>query len=246
MTTTSYIQLQVPLQVIELKPRCEAFTNDMLIAPMNNLKINNGNDTQKNKLDKMTKQLTNLKYSIIRDFTAMQGLSVTNRTDEELSAIAEKFPEITDITLPMLNETLNAINEDYPYEFPLWGIIAITVLTTVVAIIIVAICMVCRHKGNCLIEQYFTKDLKRCNSFESISISWPPSRFDINMKVGFKKSTHHSEEPEVKLQEMITKAPPSTKRSMSLTHKHVKNILKRDYNVDFKKYDKKLQEISQI
>ena len=76
-------------------------------------------------------------------------------------------------------------------------------------------------------------------------MSWPPSRFDINTKVGFKKAAHCSDEPEVELQEMLTKNPLSTKRSMSLTQKHVKNILERDYNVDFEKYDKKLQQMTQ-
>ena len=82
----------------------------------------------------------------------MKGLTVTNLSDAELQEIAEKFPEITDITVPELNEKLNSINEDYPFKFPLWGIIAITVLTTIIIIIIVVLTLICRHRGNCLIE----------------------------------------------------------------------------------------------
>ena len=74
----------------------------------------------------------------------MKGLSLTNLTDEELAKVAKKFPEIMDVTLPMLNDTLNKINENYPIEFPLWGIIAMTVVGTILVIIIV-ICMMCRH-----------------------------------------------------------------------------------------------------
>ena len=65
----------------------------------------------------------------------MKGLTIANLTDDELKKIADKFPEITDVTIPELNQKLNAINEVYPYEFPLWAIIALTVLATVVIII---------------------------------------------------------------------------------------------------------------
>ena len=47
LTTTSYIQLKVPLQVIELKPGCQAFTSNMLITPMNNLQITMKNSESK-------------------------------------------------------------------------------------------------------------------------------------------------------------------------------------------------------
>ena len=87
----------------------------------------------------------------------MQGLTVANLTDEELQAIAEKFPEITDVTIPELNQELNAINKVYPYEFPLWGIIALTVLATILVIICVTVMIACRHRGRCKVERYFTK-----------------------------------------------------------------------------------------
>ena len=83
---------------------------------------------------------------------SMQGLTVANLMDEELQAIAEKFPEITDITIPELNQEINAINKVYPYECPLWGIIALTVLATILVIICVTVTIACRHRGRCKVE----------------------------------------------------------------------------------------------
>ena len=100
----------------------------------------------------------------------MKALKITNLSDTELQKIAEKFPEITDLTLPELDEQLSAINEDYPFEFPLWAIIAITVLVTIVAIILKAVTIVCRHSGKCLVEQYFTKSLAKGNSLNTTSV----------------------------------------------------------------------------
>ena len=88
----------------------------------------------------------------MRDFTSMQGLTISNLTDEELQTIAEKFPEITDVTIPELNQELNAINEVYPYKFSLWGIIALTVLATILVIICVTVTIACRHRGKCKVK----------------------------------------------------------------------------------------------
>ena len=145
LTTTSYIfKLKVPLQVTELKPGCEAFTSNMLITPMNSIQIMMRNP-ESNKNTKLAAQLTNLRYSSVRDFMSMQGLTIANLTDEELQSIAEKFPEITDVTIPELNQELNAINEVYLYEFPLWEIIALTILATLLVIICVTVTIACRH-----------------------------------------------------------------------------------------------------
>ena len=59
---------------------------------MNNLHFDTGKSSSGNRA------MTNLQYSTIRDFTAMKNLTVTNLSDAELQEIAEKFPEITDIT----------------------------------------------------------------------------------------------------------------------------------------------------
>ena len=88
----------------------------------------------------------------MRDFMSMQGLTIANLMDEELQSIAEKFPEITDVTIPELNQELNAINKVYLYEFPLWGIIALTVLATILVIICVTVMIACRQRGRCKVE----------------------------------------------------------------------------------------------
>ena len=240
LTTTSYIQLKVPLQVIELKPGCEAFTSNMLITPMNNIQIMMRNP-ESNKNTKLAAQLTNLRYSSMRDFTSMQGLTIANLTDEELQTIAEKFPEITDVTIPELNQELNAINKVYPYEFPLWGIIALTVLATILVIICVTVMIACRHRGRCKVEQYFTKSSKKAKTFETVKYK-PPSKQDLKTRNSIASSCR-SGEIEIQMCELVPKKGPAKTTLTPVTPNCVKNILQRDYNIDFTRYDKKMMEV---
>ena len=235
LTTTSYIQLKVPLQIVELKQGCEAFTSNMLITPMNNIQIKTNKAKSLN--TNLASRLTNLRYSSVRDFTSMKGLTVANLTDDELKKIADKFPEITDVTIPELNQKLNAINEVYPYEFPLWAIIALTVLATVVIIICATITIACRHRGKCKVERYFTK--RKPKTFESVKYT-PPSKHNLKQE---DSNTSPRISGEIEIQHCEPKFKKAPIKPTPVTPTCVKNILQRDYNIDFTRYDRKMSEV---
>ena len=137
----------------------------------------------------------------------------------------EKFPEITDVTVPELNERLNAINKNYPFEFPLWGIIALTVLTTVVVIILTTVTVICRCRGHCLVERYFTKKSRKPVSFDSVHYQ-PPSKTDLKSEDNSGNFSVKPAEKEFQLQEMNPKAPSrSARKSTPVTPNCVKGIL---------------------
>ena len=161
--------------------------------------------------------------------------------DEDLQTIAEKFPEITDVTIPELNQELNAINEVYPYEFPLWGIIALTVLATILVIICVTVMIACRHRGKCKVEQYFTKSSKKAKTFETVKCK-PPLKHDLKTRNSI-ASSHRSGEIEIQMCELVPKKGPAKTTPTPVTPNCVKNILQRDYIIDFTSYEKKMTEV---
>ena len=87
--------------------------------------------------------INKLKVFFCERFYINARFNLANLMDEELQSIAKKFPEITDVTIPELNQELNVINEVYPYKFPLWGIIVLTVLATILVIICVTVMIAC-------------------------------------------------------------------------------------------------------
>lgn len=104
LTSSTYIKLKYPLDVIKLEQSCEGFTQTMLIPARNTV-------TRENKVDFSTAYADTfqLQYDNITDFRALRHLYINKLSEKEIDRLAVHLPE-----------EIVKINTNYPYMMPEW------------------------------------------------------------------------------------------------------------------------------
>ena len=145
LTKTYYVKLQHPLDIIFLEESCEASTVSMLLPARTIL----SKEVDSSQLGIRQDQLK-LHYQKIQDFTIISNTRIEKLTPQQLESKASYVPEMKNISLDKFNATIAEINEEYPWQMPVWLKIILTVGITIFIIEAMTGCYVCRVRGVCL------------------------------------------------------------------------------------------------
>ena len=145
LTKMYYIKLQHPLDIIFLEESCEASTVSMLLPSRTVL----SKEVDSSQLGIRQDQLK-LHYQKIQDFTIISNTPIEKLTPQQLEAKASYIPEMENISLDKFNTTMTEINEEYPWQMPVWLKIVLKVGITIFIIGAMIGCYVCRVRGVCL------------------------------------------------------------------------------------------------
>ena len=98
LTSSYYIKLKCPLNIIFLPNACEAYTNTFYLPARNSL----SKDVDSRKI---VSRLTNftLEYKDTYDFALIRSLQIPNLTTDELPKLATGIPKMQEVTIYSLN-----------------------------------------------------------------------------------------------------------------------------------------------
>ena len=89
LTSSYYIKLKCPVDIIFLPDTCEAYTNTFYLPARNSL-------SKEVDYRKIGSRLTNiiLEYKDVYDFALIKGLQIPNLTTDELTRFATEIPKM--------------------------------------------------------------------------------------------------------------------------------------------------------
>ena len=168
LTKTYYVKLQHPLDIIFLEESCEASTVSMLLPSRTVL----SKEVDSSQLGIRQDQLK-LHYQKIQDFTIISNTPIEKLTPQQLESKASYIPEMENISLNKFNTTMTEINEEYPWQMPVWLKIILTVGIIIFIIGAMIGCYMCRvkgvHLGWCLPKQNRYDTNNQSNTFKNAS-----------------------------------------------------------------------------
>ena len=170
---------------------------------------------------------------------SMQGLTVAGLADEGFQTMAENFPEMAYVAVPELNWELDAIDGVYPYKFPLWGIMALTVLAAVLVMVCVTVVVACGHGGRCGVEWCFTESSGRARAFRTVRYK-PPSKQDLKTRNSIASSCK-SGKVEIQMRGLVPGRGPAETALTPVAPSCVGDILQGDCNMDFTRCDRVME-----
>ena len=88
-----------------------------------------------------------LYYQKIQDFTIISNTPIEKLTPQQLESKASYIPEMENINLDKFNTTMTEINEEYPWQMPVWLKIILKVGITIFIIGAMIGCYMCRVRG---------------------------------------------------------------------------------------------------
>ena len=144
LTASYYVKLKIPLNIIHIPDACEAYTKMVFLPARNSL--NKEIDSRK-----LGHQPTNfdLDYTDVSGFTLVRDIKIPPLTKKELENLATNIPKMAEVTVQSLSTKLQDINRNHPYTMPDWLKIMLSVTSTVIAIIIIAVIIYVKISGNC-------------------------------------------------------------------------------------------------
>ena len=92
------------------------------------------------------------------NFTLVTAINIPPLTKDE--KLATNTPEIAEMTVHTLSNTLQEINRNYPYTMPDWLKTMLTITSTVIAIIVVVVVTYAKKSGNCPCRKHLQNNRK--------------------------------------------------------------------------------------
>ena len=115
LTSSYYIKLKCPVNIIFLPDTCEAYINTFYLPARNSL----SKEVDSRKIGSRFTNFT-LEYKDVYDFALIISLQIPNLTMDEATKLATKIPEMQEVTIHCLNTELREINRNYPWSMPDW------------------------------------------------------------------------------------------------------------------------------
>ena len=109
LTSSYYIKLKCPVDILFLSDACEAYTNSFYLPARNSL----SKEVDSRKIGSRFTNFT-LEYKDIYDFVLIERLQIPNLTTKELTKLAVEIHKMKDVTIHSLNNELRKINKNYP------------------------------------------------------------------------------------------------------------------------------------
>ena len=116
LTSSYYIKLKCPVDIIFLPNACETYTNTFYLPARNSL----SKEVDSQKIGSRFTNIT-LEYKDIYDFALIKRSQIPNLTTNELTKLAAEIAKMKDVTIPSLKSKLKKINKNYPWSMPDWS-----------------------------------------------------------------------------------------------------------------------------
>ena len=233
LTKMYYVKLQHPLDIIFLEESCEASTVSMLLPASTAL----SKEVDSSQLGLRQDQLK-LHYQKMQDFTVISNIPIEKLTPQQLESKASYVPEMENISLDKFNATIAEINEEYPWQMPVWLKIILTVGITIFIIAAMTGCYVCRVKGICL-EWCLPKQNRYDTNNQNNTFKNESRKTSSNSNL----RSVHTEHPHFKemrpLQEIEHNSKTKEKKMMRATPDSVAEALSELSDLNFTKFYKK-------
>ena len=149
LTSLFYIKLKLPINIIHIPDACEAYTNTFFSPARNSLGKEIGSSKLGNKATNFE-----LDYTDVSDFTLVRDFQIPPLMKKKLENLATNIPEMAEVTVHSLSTKLQNINRNYAYTMPDWLKIMLTVTSTVMTIIVIAVINYAKKSGNCLLRKH--------------------------------------------------------------------------------------------
>ena len=233
LTKMYYIKLQHPLDIVFLEESCEASTVSMLLPCHMVL----SKEVDSSQLGIRQDQLK-LHYQKIQDFTIISNTPIEKLTPQQLESKASYIPEMENISLDKFNTTMTEINEEFPWQMPVWLKIILTVGITIFIIGAMIGCYMCRvggvHLGWCLLKQNRYDTNNQNNTFKNMSRN---TSINSNLRLAHIEHPHFKETRP--LQEIELNSRTKEKKMTKATLDLVAEALSELSDLDFTKFYKK-------
>ena len=150
-----YITLKFPIDIIHIPDACKAYTNMFFLPARNSL----SKEISSRKLGNQP-TIFDLDYTDVPDFTLVRDIKIPALAEKELENFATNIPEMMEVTAESLSTKLQEINRNYPYVMPDWLKIMLTVTSTVIATIVIAVIIYIKKSSNCLLGKHLWNNRK--------------------------------------------------------------------------------------
>ena len=113
LTSSYYIKLKFPIDIIHIADACEAYTNMFFLPARNSLNKEIGSRKLGNKATNF-----DLDYTDVSDFTSVGDIQIPPLMKKELENVATIIPKMAEMTVHSLSTKLQDISRNYPYTMP--------------------------------------------------------------------------------------------------------------------------------
>ena len=141
LTYSYQIKIETNFRLVELENSCQAY-NPNIILP-------SGNQLTEKQNDSLIKQRFfnyDVEYSAIPNFFLMRTFNLTRLTPEQIDTLSKDLPAIDRIPIQNVTSMLKHINREYPFVFPIYGYILLTVGGTILVILIIGILYYAKYR----------------------------------------------------------------------------------------------------
>ena len=134
VTCLSYsyqIDIETNFQIIKLENSRQAYSPNLILP--------SGNQMTEERNGSLIKQRFfnyDVEYTDIPNFFLMQTFNITHLTSDEVDALSIDLPPIDRITVKNVTEMLKPIDKNYPFVFPIYGYVLITIGGTIMVIMV--------------------------------------------------------------------------------------------------------------
>ena len=155
-------------------------------------------------------------YSAIPNFFLMQTFNITKLTSEEIDTLSNHLPTIDKIPIHNVTRILKSINRNYPFIFPMYGYVLITIGGTGLFVFIVYVLYYIRFR----IAKAKAPRLQRSKHLNTNEIELQPTNVETTSK---------------QAQDLLLE---DTIQHTRVTPLLLKTRLEEDLGIDFSSYDK--------
>ena len=142
-----YIKLKCSVDIIFFPDTCKAYTNTFYLPARNSLSKEVDSSKISNRFTNFT-----LEYKDIYDFALIKKLQIPNFTTDKLTKLTTELPEMKDVMIHSLKPKLRKINNNYPWSMLDWLKIMLTITSTIIGIVFIAIMIYLRMSGKCVLS----------------------------------------------------------------------------------------------
>ena len=141
LTYSYQIKIETNFRLVELENSCQAYNPNIILPSGNQL-------TEKQNASLIKQRFFNydVEYSAIPNFFLMRTFNLTRLTPEQIDTLSNDLPAIDRIPIQNVTSMLKHINREYPFVFPIYGYILLTVRGTILVILIIGISYYAKYR----------------------------------------------------------------------------------------------------
>ncbi len=201
LTETHYIDIQPPLQIIELPDSCEAHSKEILIPAYTEQSMTRELKPPKQRFLNLSEMHVDL-----MDLHLFQGPVFAKLSQIDLEAMSIELKPMENIPIEEIPVQLAQINKEYPYSMPQWLVILLSVVSTIIGLALIL--------GIAYYHKYGVKLPKQKRKIQNVEIplmmtkSEKPARPALESKdknVDLEKGLRHVKVANTEVKPVVTK-----------------------------------------